>query len=142
MLSLFCFCSWVSTSFILLYCKQVRENNNCKIWIYFRVTESSKDNCMDSKNLAICWWPTLLQYEFGDLGKFEAMRPHLEDIVQTMVDQYRFLFCGQEEVMMVWFKKEIRRAAACLSAALKTNVCNLSNYSLIIMDDLKEFSRY
>ena len=66
-----------------------------------RVTESSKDNCMDSKNLAICWWPTLLQYEFGDLGKFEAMRPHLEDIVQTMVDQYRFLFCGQEEVMMV-----------------------------------------
>lgn len=68
---------------------------------FVRVTESSKDNCMDSKNLAICWWPTLLQYEFGDLGKFEAMRPHLEDIVQTMVDQYRFLFCGQEEVMMV-----------------------------------------
>ncbi len=67
----------------------------------FRVTEMSKDNCMDSKNLAICWWPTLLQYEFGDLGKFEAMRPHLEDIVQTMIDQFRFLFCGQEEVMMV-----------------------------------------
>lgn len=68
---------------------------------FVKVTESSKDNCMDSKNLAICWWPTLLQYEFGDLGKFEAMRPHLEDIVQTMMDQYRFLFCGQEEVMMV-----------------------------------------
>jgi hypothetical protein len=68
---------------------------------FVKVTESSKDNCMDSKNLAICWWPTLLQYEFGDLGKFEAMRPHLEDILQTMVDQYRFLFCGQEEVMMV-----------------------------------------
>jgi len=68
---------------------------------FVKVTESSKDNCMDSKNLAICWWPTLLQYEFGDLGKFEAMRPHLEEIVQTMVDQYRFLFCGQEEVMMV-----------------------------------------
>ena len=34
-----------------------------------RVTERSKDNCMDSKNLAICWWPTLLQYEFGDLTK-------------------------------------------------------------------------
>ena len=69
--------------------------------IYFRVTERSKDNCMDSKNLAICWWPTLLQYEFGDLSKFEAMRPHLEDIVQTMIDQFRFLFCGQEEIMMV-----------------------------------------
>ena len=67
----------------------------------FRVTERSKDNCMDSKNLAICWWPTLLQYEFGDLSKFEAMRPHLEDIVQTLIDQFRFLFCGQEEIMMV-----------------------------------------
>eukprot|EP00095_Tigriopus_kingsejongensis_P003293 maker-scaffold355_size198070-snap-gene-0.30 protein:Tk03293 transcript:maker-scaffold355_size198070-snap-gene-0.30-mRNA-1 annotation:"rho gtpase-activating protein 190 isoform x5" len=68
---------------------------------FVRVTELSKDNCMDSKNLAICWWPTLLQYEFGDLGKFESMRPHLEDIVQTMIDQFRFLFCDQEEVMMV-----------------------------------------
>ena len=26
-----------------------------------RVSEQSKVNCMDSKNLAICWWPTLLQ---------------------------------------------------------------------------------
>jgi len=68
---------------------------------FVRVTERSKENCMDSKNLAICWWPTLLQYEFGDLSKFEAMRPHLEDIVQTMIDQFRFLFCGQEEIMMV-----------------------------------------
>lgn len=66
-----------------------------------KVTEYSKENCMDSKNLAICWWPTLLQYEFGDLSKFEAMRPHLEDIVQLMIDQFRFLYCGQEEIMMV-----------------------------------------
>merc|ERR1712025_822959 len=41
---------------------------------FVKVTESSKDNCMDSKNLAICWWPTLLQYEFGDLGKFESYK--------------------------------------------------------------------
>ena len=67
----------------------------------YRVSERSKINCMDSKNLAICWWPTLLQYEFGDLDKFETMRPHLEDVVQTFIDQYRFLFCGLEEVMMV-----------------------------------------
>ena len=79
----------------------MKKNITKSLIFFYRVTESSKDNCMDSKNLAICWWPTLLQYEFGDLGKFEAMRPHLEDIVQTMVDQYRFLFCGQEEVMMV-----------------------------------------
>ena len=73
----------------------------CSNFVIFRVTERSKINCMDSKNLAICWWPTLLQYEFGDLGKFESMRPHLEDVVQTFIDQYRFLFCGLEEVMMV-----------------------------------------
>jgi len=68
---------------------------------FVRVSERSKINCMDSKNLAICWWPTLLQYEFGDLDKFETMRPHLEEVVQTFIDQYRFLFCGLEEVMMV-----------------------------------------
>lgn len=68
---------------------------------FVRVTELSKDNCMDSKNLAICWWPTLLQYEFEDLSKFEAVRPHMEEVTQTMIDQFRFLFCGQEEVLMV-----------------------------------------
>ena len=67
----------------------------------FRVAERSKDNCMDSKNLAICWWPTLLRYEFGDLCKFEAMRPHLEEIVQTMIDQFSFLFCDGEAVTRV-----------------------------------------
>lgn len=56
---------------------------------------------MDSKNLAICWWPTLLPLEFSDMMMFERMRPHLEDSVQTMIDQFRFLFCGEEEVVMV-----------------------------------------
>jgi len=68
---------------------------------FVRVSERSKENCMDSKNLAICWWPTLLQYEFGDLNKFETMRPHLEDVVQILIDQYRFIFCGQEEGKIV-----------------------------------------
>lgn len=40
---------------------------------------------MDSKNLAICWWPTLLPFSFADMLVFERMRPHLEDLVQTMV---------------------------------------------------------
>jgi hypothetical protein len=31
----------------------------------------------------------MLQYEFGDLAKFETMRPHLEDVVQTLIDQFR-----------------------------------------------------
>jgi hypothetical protein len=56
---------------------------------------------MDSKNLAICWWPTLLPIEFTDMLGFESMRSYLEDIVQTMIDQYPFLFCGQEAFVMV-----------------------------------------
>lgn len=67
-----------------------------------RVAENSKLNSMDSKNLAICWWPTLLPVQFSDMGRFEMTRPYLEDIVQTMIDQHPFLFRGQEAFVMVW----------------------------------------
>lgn len=70
-------------------------------FFFLRVSENSKLNSMDSKNLAICWWPTLLPIEFTDMLRFESMRPYLEDIVQTMIDQYPFLFCGQEAFVMV-----------------------------------------
>ncbi|UYV65631.1 RhoGAPp190 [Cordylochernes scorpioides] len=68
---------------------------------FVKVSENCRLNSMDSKNLAICWWPTLLPLEFKDMDVFERMRPHLEDSVQTMIDQFRFLFCGQDEVVMV-----------------------------------------
>ncbi|XP_046620253.1 rho GTPase-activating protein 190 isoform X2 [Neodiprion virginianus] len=68
---------------------------------FVKVAENCKSNSMDSKNLAICWWPTLLPIEFNDMGRFEAMRPFLEDVVQTMIDQYPFLFCGKEAIVMV-----------------------------------------
>lgn len=74
----------------------------CFIFQHFvRVSENSKLNSMDSKNLAICWWPTLLPIEFTDMMRFETMRPYLEDIVQTMIDQFPFLFCGEEAFVMV-----------------------------------------
>lgn len=65
------------------------------------MSENAKLNSMDSKNLAICWWPTLIPIEFTDMGHFEQLRPYLEDIVQTMIDQYPFLFCGKEAFVMV-----------------------------------------
>ncbi|XP_054709413.1 GTPase-activating protein pac-1-like [Uloborus diversus] len=68
---------------------------------FVKVADNCRLNSMDSKNLAICWWPTLLPLEFSDMMMFERMRPHLEDSVQTMIDQFRFLFCGEEEVVMV-----------------------------------------
>ncbi|KAL5277723.1 RhoGAPp190 family protein [Megaselia abdita] len=68
---------------------------------FVRVSENSKLNSMDSKNLAICWWPTLIPIEFTDMGHFETLRPYLEDIVQTMIDQFPYLFCGKEAFVMV-----------------------------------------
>ncbi|XP_028025613.1 rho GTPase-activating protein 190 isoform X1 [Bombyx mandarina] len=68
---------------------------------FARVADNSKLNSMDSKNLAICWWPTLLPVQFSDMGRFEMTRPYLEDIVQTMIDQHPFLFRGQEAFVMV-----------------------------------------
>lgn len=47
---------------------------------------------MDSKNLAICWWPTLLQFEFSDMFVFEQARPHLMNFVQIMIDSLSELF--------------------------------------------------
>jgi len=68
---------------------------------FAKVAENCKSNNMDSKNLAICWWPTLLPIEFNDMERFEQLRPHLEDIVQTMIDQQPFLFCGKDAYVMV-----------------------------------------
>lgn len=73
----------------------------CALPVVHRVAENCRLNSMDSKNLAICWWPTLLPLEFNDMGMFERVRPHLEDSVQTMIDQFRFLYCDQEEVLKV-----------------------------------------
>lgn len=67
-----------------------------------RVAEHCKLNSMDSKNLAICWWPTLFHtLQFSDIVEFESHRPHIEDVVQTMIDQFPFLFQGKEDYVMV-----------------------------------------
>ncbi|XP_013102689.1 rho GTPase-activating protein 190 isoform X2 [Stomoxys calcitrans] len=68
---------------------------------FVQVSDNSKLNSMDSKNLAICWWPTLIPIDFTDMGHFEQLRPYLEDIVQTMIDQYPYLFCGEDAFVMV-----------------------------------------
>ena len=66
-----------------------------------RVSENSKLNSMDSKNLAICWWPTLLPLEFSDMMMFERLRPHLEESVQMMIDQFSVLFYNESDALVV-----------------------------------------
>ncbi|XP_067638454.1 rho GTPase-activating protein 190 isoform X3 [Eurosta solidaginis] len=68
---------------------------------FVHVSDNSKLNSMDSKNLAICWWPTLIPIDFTDMSHFEQLRPYLEDIVQTMIDQFPYLFCGKDAFVMV-----------------------------------------
>ncbi|XP_054161510.1 rho GTPase-activating protein 190-like isoform X4 [Oppia nitens] len=67
---------------------------------FVKVADNCRLNSMDTKNLAICWWPTLLPIEFSDMLVFEQMRPHLEDFVQTLIDEFQFLF-GNEDVLLI-----------------------------------------
>jgi hypothetical protein len=67
------------------------------VFLHFvKVSSNNIINSMDSKNLAICWWPTLLPLHFNDMAMFEQMRPHLEESIQTMIDRYDFIFASEE----------------------------------------------
>lgn len=66
---------------------------------FVKVSLNHSLNSMDSKNLAICWWPTLLPLHFNDMVMFEQMRPHLEESIQTMIDQYDFIFDNDEPAL-------------------------------------------
>lgn len=68
---------------------------------FVRISENSRVNSMDSKNLAICWWPTLLPLEFNDMLMFERMRPHLEQSIQTMIDQFSIFFEDETKELVV-----------------------------------------
>ncbi|KAF7494802.1 Rho GTPase-activating protein [Sarcoptes scabiei] len=59
---------------------------------FIKIVEKSSVNSMDSKNIAICWWPTLLQFEFNNMDFFEQKRPHLMNFVQIMIDSFQELF--------------------------------------------------
>ena len=64
----------------------------------FRVTKHSDENSMDSKNLAICWWPTILRPEFTSFETMTLASKLLEDIMATLIEQFGYLFYGENEV--------------------------------------------
>ena len=59
---------------------------------FYRVAEPSATNNMDSKNLAICWWPTLLRPEFTSFEKMTMVSKQLEDIIAYLIDEPDFFF--------------------------------------------------
>lgn len=56
-------------------------------------------NKMNSKKLAICWFPSLLPMDFADINRYYEAQPHQEGLVQTMIDQFAFLFLGKNEIV-------------------------------------------
>ena len=62
------------------------------------VTDRSKENNMSSQNLSICWWPTLLRPDIPSLEFMAAMSTLLSDIIQMVIDNYRFFFFMDREV--------------------------------------------
>lgn len=56
-------------------------------------------NKMNSKKLAICWFPSLLPMDFADINRYYEAQPHQEGLVQTMIDQFAFMFLGKNEIV-------------------------------------------
>jgi len=50
---------------------------------------------MDSKNLAICWWPTLMWPEITSMDTMVLTTRPLEELVQLLIDQHGFFFRGE-----------------------------------------------
>lgn len=53
---------------------------------------------MDSRNLALCLWPTIIRIDFSSYDKMAQGTRIPPEIVQTLIDQYGFFFHGENEV--------------------------------------------
>ncbi|XP_074660547.1 rho GTPase-activating protein 190-like [Tubulanus polymorphus] len=62
------------------------------------VTEHQLENNMDSRNLAIVWWPTILRPDFTSFEKMAESSKFLEEIVFLFIEQYGFFFYDKDEV--------------------------------------------
>jgi len=95
---------WCCTSVICLYlcvCRYsetadstVNDDDDC----FIRVSQHSGSNSMDAKNLAICWWPTLMWPEITSMDTMILTTRPLEELVQLLIEQNRFFFHAESEV--------------------------------------------
>lgn len=53
---------------------------------------------MDSKNLALCLWPTILRMEFVSYDKMAQSTKLPPEVIQTLIEQVGFFFHGEPEV--------------------------------------------
>jgi len=52
---------------------------------------------MDSKNLALCLWPTILRMEFVSYDKMTQNTKIPAEVIQTLIEQCGFFFHGESE---------------------------------------------
>ncbi|XP_055899613.1 rho GTPase-activating protein 35-like isoform X3 [Biomphalaria glabrata] len=64
----------------------------------FKVSQNHEFNSMNSRNLAKCWWPTLIRLQFKSYEKLIQGSQVPEDIVQNLIEQCAFFFHGGNEV--------------------------------------------
>ena len=69
--------------------------NKGKLFLLYRVAKHSGQHAMDSRNLAICWSPTLLRPPITSLGEMTLVLKHLEEIVHMLIEHHRFFFHGE-----------------------------------------------
>jgi len=65
---------------------------------YYRVHLNSEVNSMDSKNLAICWWPTIIRAVISNVNDLKSMGKAMEEITITLIEQHGFFFYNEHEV--------------------------------------------
>ncbi|XP_036360158.1 rho GTPase-activating protein 190 isoform X29 [Octopus sinensis] len=65
---------------------------------FSRISRSYATNNMDSKNLARCWWPTLIRMDFQSYGELTYNSRIPLEILQTLIEQCGFFFHGENEV--------------------------------------------
>ena len=94
----------LSTRFVCLIAGTVCTRHIVGLLLYvfyafvFRVSEHAIDTCMDSRNLAICWSPTLLRPLITSLEQVTVIMKHLEEIVYLLIEQHGFFFYEESEV--------------------------------------------
>lgn len=57
-----------------------------------QIASNSGKNNMDSNNLSICWWPTLLRPKFEDFNETEILRKTLQPFIRFIIDNARDIF--------------------------------------------------
>lgn len=76
---------------------------NTTVVVFCRVSQHKSTHNMNSSNLAICLWPTLLRIDFTgktytDMTQMTRL-PAI--IVQTLIEQCGFFFHGEDEISEV-----------------------------------------